>query len=63
MRARHMMRLSKTNREAAIRWIHENAHPLTTVDPRAPLIDLELLFKVVGGVKVVGHSVCNGYSV
>jgi erythromycin esterase len=40
--------------EAVSRWIVENAHPLTTVDPHAPLIDLEPLVDMVGDARVVG---------
>jgi erythromycin esterase len=35
-------------------WIVENAHPLTTVDPRAPLVDLAPLADMVGDASVVG---------
>lgn len=36
------------------RWIVENAHPLITVDPSAPLIDLAPLADMVGDASVVG---------
>jgi erythromycin esterase len=36
------------------RWIVENAHPLTTVDPGAPLSDLAPLADMVGDARVVG---------
>jgi erythromycin esterase len=36
------------------RWIAENAHPLTTVDPDASLADLEPLADMVGDATVVG---------
>jgi erythromycin esterase len=35
-------------------WIAENAYPLTTVDPRAPLDDLEPLVDMVGDASIVG---------
>jgi erythromycin esterase len=36
------------------RWIVENAHPLTTVEPGAPLSDLAPLADMVGDARVVG---------
>jgi erythromycin esterase len=39
---------------AVARWISSNAHPLTTIDPGAPLTDLQPLRALVGDAKVVG---------
>jgi erythromycin esterase len=40
--------------EVVTRWIAENAHRLTTVDPSAPLADLEPLPDIVGDATIVG---------
>jgi erythromycin esterase len=40
--------------DAVTRWIVDNAHPLTTLDPAAPRADLEPLARLVGGATIVG---------
>lgn len=42
------------NQQAVSEWIRDHAHELTTVDPRAPLTDLEPLRGLVGDAEVVG---------
>lgn len=44
----------KANMKTVIRWIRQNAHPLTTLDPQAPLTDLEPLGDIVRNATVVG---------
>jgi erythromycin esterase len=39
---------------AVVRWIQQNAHRLTTVDPSAAATDLGMLPRVVGNASVVG---------
>jgi erythromycin esterase len=43
-----------TSVEVVTGWIVEYAYPLTTVDPRAPLGDLEPLVEMVGDASIVG---------
>lgn len=44
----------ETNNDVVIRWVERHAHPLTTLDPRAPLTDLEPVHGVVDDAIVVG---------
>lgn len=42
------------DREAAVRWVRDYAHPLTALDPEAPLTDLEPLRHMLRHATVVG---------
>jgi erythromycin esterase len=48
------MNSTMANRETVINWIQKNAYPLTTVDPKAPLNNLEPLRTMVEGATIVG---------
>ncbi|MDX6741415.1 erythromycin esterase family protein [Actinocorallia sp. A-T 12471] len=43
-------------RAAVLKWIETAAHPLTTVDPAAPLDDLRPLLAMVGDASIVGYG-------
>ena len=47
------------DRETVIRWIRDQAHPLTTLDPRAPLTDLQPLRHMVHRARVVSLGVAH----
>jgi hypothetical protein len=50
----HLEHAEGMNAEAVTRWIADNAHPLTALDPRTPPADLEPLAHLVRNAIVVG---------
>jgi erythromycin esterase len=50
----HLDHAEGVDAQAVTRWIVDNAHPVATLDPRAPLADLEPLAPMVRDATVVG---------
>jgi erythromycin esterase len=50
------MTMNAVDRETAIGWLRHHAHPLTTLDPNAPIDDLRALGEMVRHATVVGFG-------